>query len=508
MKTHLQTITTLILLVVLVTACRGSGDDAKPSIKILSPIDQQTIALGETLKVESRSRDDKGVGQVELRVNGVQVALYDVPEGEKSFRAEQSWLPPAVGTYSIAVIAHDTKGQTSDPVEVSINVQPAPTPTPPTPPTAAPELTATSEQPPLQPQDCTYNATFVKDVSIPDNTELAPSAEFVKTWRLRNSGTCNWGPGFKLVFVEGDQMGSPAAVDVPPTPAGAMVDIEVHLKAPQETGTYRGEWHLRTPDGQDFGARPYTQIVVSSSITPSPSATPTAVALPKPDLDITLVSGNLELEVGQPLALKITIRNHGPGATEQPALVRFVLQTDMETETSVPTLPAGGELVASISHIFGEPAELEVIVSVDPDNKIDEENETNNTERIPVTINPPLYVTRTITVTPGLRFDLDNASGEEDQLDIEWRVVEGTVYVGLLNGAGAAPLSSEVANVSYSLVAGLKWELEQMAVPDLSEGSQFAFRTSDERLGYARVDEVLDLARTSVRLTYYIWDWP
>jgi hypothetical protein len=509
MKRRWLTLVTLVLLLVLVTACGSSGDDEEPTAKILSPSDQHTMVLGETLIVESRSKDNKGISQVTLHVNGVQVDAYDVPEGEKSFRTEQTWLPPQVGNYTITVIAHDTQGQTSEPAAITISVGPAPAPTPtlPPPPTAAPEVTATAEQAPPPPQGCTYNSAFVEDITIPDDTELAPEAEFTKIWRLRNSGTCEWGPGVKLIFMDGEQMGGPAAVDVPATPAGTTADIEVPMKTPAQVGTYRGVWRLRNPEGQDFGDRPYVQIVVSPSITPSPIVTPTVTPPPKPDLDITLVSGNMHLVVGQPLALNVTIRNHGPGATDQPTPVRVVLGAGLQTETSVPTLPAGGEVVAEISHTFGEPAKLEILVSVDPDDIIVEEDETNNSEQIPVVINPPLYVTRTITATPGLRFDLDDNLDDEEHLDIEWRVVEGTVYVGVLNDAGVAALSGDAESVSYSVVEGLNWEPEQLALPDLAAGSMFGFRTSDDRVGYARVDEVLDQARTNARLTVVIWDW-
>jgi hypothetical protein len=508
MKTRWPALIALIFLLALVNACRGSSDDTAPSVKILAPSDQHAIALGETLRVESRAKDDKGVSQVELRIDGVQINLHDVPEGEKSYRLEQNWLPPQVGTYSVAVLAYDAQGQASDPAEIAVTVKPAPTPTPPPAPTTAPEITSTAEQAPPLPQDCTYDAAFVEDVTIPDNTEVASGADFVKTWRMRNSGTCDWRPGVKFVFAAGEQMGGPASVDLPPTPAGTTVDVELALKAPQEPGTYRGEWGFRAPDGQDFGDRPYVQIIVSLSITPSPPVTPTVTAPPMPDLDITLVSGNLQLSTGQPMALNVTIRNHGPGATDQPALVRVVLGAGIETETDVPTLPAGGEVVATISHTFGEPAEIDVFIAVDPDDKIAEADETNNTERIPVVINPPIYVTRTITATPGLRFDLDDGLNDEDRLDIQWRVTEGTVYVGLLNDAGAAHLSEQAQSPSYALVAGLNWEPGQLALSDLAEGSVFGFRTSDGRVGYARVDKVLDQARTNARLTLVIWDWP
>ncbi len=358
------------------------------------------------------------------------------------------------------------------------------------------------------PNDCTYDSAYVADVTISDDTELAPGAPFVKTWRLRNNGTCPWGSGTRLVFVDGDRMGGTAAVEVPATPPGETVDLEVPLIAPDQPGTYRGAWRMQSPSGDSFGDRPYVQIVVSMSVTVTPAPTPTETAPPMPDLDITLVSGNLQLEIGQPLELLVTIRNAGSGSTTQPADVRVVLLPGLETQTTVPTLPPSGEVVAAISHSFVKPAELDVFISVDPENLIAEEDETNNTERIPVVINPPLYVTRTITATPGLRFDLDDDATEEDALDIDWRIVEGTVYVGLLNGAGAVPFSPGTENVSYALVSGLSWETDQIALRDLTEGTLFGFRTSDERVGYARVDEVLDEARTRARLSYTIWDWP
>jgi hypothetical protein len=93
-------------------------------------------------------------------------------------------------------------------------------------------------------------------------------------------------------------------------------------------------------------------------------------------------------------------------------------------------------------------------------------------------------------------------------LDAEWRVVEGAIYLGLQNGAGAAPLSGEAESISYGLVSGLAWETEQLLLDDLTVGRLFGFRTNAGRVGYARVQELLDDTRTSVQLTYWVWDAP
>jgi hypothetical protein len=103
--------------------------------------------------------------------------------------------------------------------------------------------------------DLCDRAEFVRDVTIPDNTELAPGETFTKTWRLRNSGTCTWTSEYALVFVDGERMAGPdsqrlTGVTVPP---GETFDLSVELEAPEATGTYQGNWQLRNADGTVFG---------------------------------------------------------------------------------------------------------------------------------------------------------------------------------------------------------------------------------------------------------------
>ncbi|HGJ66308.1 TPA: hypothetical protein ENS27_13160, partial [bacterium] len=44
-------------------------------------------------------------------------------------------------------------------------------------------------------------AGFVADVTVPDGTSFAPGAAFIKTWRLKNIGTCTWTGKYGLSFV-------------------------------------------------------------------------------------------------------------------------------------------------------------------------------------------------------------------------------------------------------------------------------------------------------------------
>jgi type II secretory pathway pseudopilin PulG len=139
---------------------------------------------------------------------------------------------------------------------------PTPTATPTLTPTLTPTATETLTPTPTEElptvEVCTYQATFLEDVTIPDGTELEPDTSFTKTWKLQNAGSCTWNPNYKLIFDSGDQMSGPDSqqlinLDVPP---GASIDVSVDLVSPSTAGTYRGDWALRNAAGVRFGIGP------------------------------------------------------------------------------------------------------------------------------------------------------------------------------------------------------------------------------------------------------------
>jgi hypothetical protein len=143
-----------------------------------------------------------------------------------------------------------------------------PTKAPPTaiPPTETPTGTG--------PGGCILNEQFVADVTIPDGTVLTPGSSFVKTWRVKNSGTCSW-DSYKLVFAAGNQMSGPASVAVNPTPPGTTVDVTVNLVAPTNPGEYKGGWRFQATNGSVFGS-----LTVVINVPAPATATPTATAAP------------------------------------------------------------------------------------------------------------------------------------------------------------------------------------------------------------------------------------
>ena len=119
-------------------------------------------------------------------------------------------------------------------------------------------------------------AEFVADVTIPDGTSFAPGAALIKTWRLKNVGTCTWSTSYAIVFYAGTKMGAPSAVNLPTSVApGASVDVTVNMTAPTAAGHYRGHWMLRNASSALFGVGPYgtytffIDIVVTTSYSTS-----------------------------------------------------------------------------------------------------------------------------------------------------------------------------------------------------------------------------------------------
>ncbi len=165
------------------------------------------------------------------------------------------------------------------PAETSQPALATDTPTPAQPAEATP-TEAAGPTPTAGAAGCIDKASFVADVTIPDNTNMAPGETFTKTWRLRNSGTCTWTTQYALVFDSGNNMGGPAVVpmagNVQP---GGEVDLSVNLTAPNANGTYKGNWKLRNDKGIIFGIgasadKPFwVQIIVGPTATPKPVTT-------------------------------------------------------------------------------------------------------------------------------------------------------------------------------------------------------------------------------------------
>jgi hypothetical protein len=177
------------------------------------------------------------------------------------------------------VVASPTSGGMVATATLPMVIVPTATPLPPT---NTPLPTNTPIPPTATPIPIPCDrAQFVSDVTVPDNTEIGAGTTFVKTWRLRNNGSCTWTSGYTMFFYNGDAMSGPASAPITngTVPPGSTIDISVTLIAPITPGSFKGNWRLRNTGGTPFGIGEnadqsfYVQI---KSVAPTPTPSPTS----------------------------------------------------------------------------------------------------------------------------------------------------------------------------------------------------------------------------------------
>jgi hypothetical protein len=173
--------------------------------------------------------------------------------------------------------------------------------------------------------------------------KFGPGEIFVKTWTLRNTGTCKWSADVKLVFVSGSKMDGPDEQKIGVEVAmGETVNVSVTLKAPLLPDQYQGNWMLRNQYGGRFGVgvrgeAPFWVIIIIRSgtvtVTATRTATPTATgpgaasATPTPTL---------------PLAQPTATPTHPEPTTEVPTLAPSDTATEPQPEAPTPTETLAG----------------------------------------------------------------------------------------------------------------------------------------------------------------------
>jgi len=221
---------------------------------------------------------------------------------------------------------------------------PIPTPTP-----GAPAATSTPGATPT-PAACIDSSQHVLDLTFDDQggtapPKVQPGQDFTKGWRIRNSGTCTWGPEYRLNYVGGNnkaaQMdGEPVNV-VGEVPPGQTYDFYVDLTAPSGVyGVMQGRWQMQNPAKVFFGQTVWVMVDVVAP-TPGPSATPSPTAtVPQPT------------DTGQP--------------TQPPTLTATgtVLPTEPPTPTPTPTVNPLGGSTFSFYAIGGPPTIPGTVLSV------------------------------------------------------------------------------------------------------------------------------------------------
>jgi hypothetical protein len=130
------------------------------------------------------------------------------------------------------------------------------------------QINPTNTQLPTDLPPCENDLEFLADVTIPDDTVLASGEEFVKTWLVKNSGTCNWEDDYTLRNTDGLPMGVSTIQALFPARSGSEVEITITFTAPIDEGRALSKWQAHDPEGNPFGQEFFVQIIVNPSLSP------------------------------------------------------------------------------------------------------------------------------------------------------------------------------------------------------------------------------------------------
>lgn len=173
---------------------------------------------------------------------------------------------------------------------------------------------------PINPSDCTNNAQFITDVTIPDHTLIERGETFTKKWLVRNTGTCSWTPKYKIALGGGNPLTwSNAAISVV-VPPEQEIELSVKVLSPEVPGNYQAWWRLTDENGEPFGASFSVQFET-----------------PRPATDIPgygVVEGSLSYPAGGMPAMTIYFL-HTDGSQ------RYALETEQGWTRYANEIPAG-----------------------------------------------------------------------------------------------------------------------------------------------------------------------
>lgn len=196
------------------------------------------------------------------------------------------------------------------------------------------------------------NARFVTDETFPDGDWVTAGKRFIKTWRIRNTGSSSWVAGFALAFAGDNQMNGPDSVPLPAALPGEEVVVSVSLVAPLTPGSHRSIWRPRNPNGMLFGDLLYADIRVPITSTPGSPALEDAQL----ESHISYPDGT-EVRAGATFEKIWAIRNTGSTPWSEGYRLVRVGGTDMGAVPYIPVRRTGSQEVTQITVSMTAPPE-------------------------------------------------------------------------------------------------------------------------------------------------------
>jgi hypothetical protein len=495
-----------ILLLIPILACNPPTPTPEaPTVSIFFPGDGANVTVGEQVLIQSSASDPRGIARVDLVVNSVVVRTDPPAEGTPDVLAiAQPWFPDTPGDVVIQVIAYNVENQPSLPASITLHVVERAAGVEPTAvsPTSTPVPDVTAEG------GCTLNSSYVADITIPDNSELQPGISFIKTWRILNSGTCDW-TGYSLVFVGGNQLGAPSVVTVPTTSSGVAVDLSVPMVAPATPGTYKGNWRMQSDDGTVFGSTVWVSIVVPSPVTNTPVATNTST--PTPEVTKTPTPTPTQSPPGAPTNLMMSTSTTGyvslvwtDNASDEQGF--HVLADGVILHTLVGADTTGWGFM--YSDYAGVWCDTTVNLTVVAYRGSVWSAPSNAVQYSGPPCPPPIVAQGSATIELGYCLDLDSGTVEPYSGDSEllWQKPGGVLLLRAANGLSFGVAGAVGPSVpSYTFCESMtKSATGGVSVPTLQVGTLLCYNTTSGNLAGIRVDEIQ--ADEDIVLSFVTWE--
>jgi hypothetical protein len=136
------------------------------------------------------------------------------------------------------------------------------------PPTAGEDHEQNSEAPPAAPPtqqgNCVNQLRYLKDLTIPDGSEVLEGEKITKRWLITNEGSCNWDQSYSFQLISGLALGAKKYQLLYPARQGSKAILEISFTAPNNPGRYNSWWQAFDSSGKRFGDPLYMDISVIS----------------------------------------------------------------------------------------------------------------------------------------------------------------------------------------------------------------------------------------------------
>ncbi len=232
MKNTLKTTTLILLIILLLTACTGA--------------EEPTLDSGAVMT--------SAVGTMVSSFFGTQTAMYTPPSPTSTITQTPLPTPTALPTFTPLPTFTATYAPyftaTSTPT-----FGPSPTPT----------VTGTRPTSTVNPSSLASgcnNLGFIRDVTILPGDTVKRGTDFVKTWKVQNTGTCPWMYQYRLVLISGDDYGAGDTKIQKKVEVNQWTELSLNMTAPKVAGTYTSYWRMADADNVPFGATLVLTLVV------------------------------------------------------------------------------------------------------------------------------------------------------------------------------------------------------------------------------------------------------